>query len=362
MVQTPDFLRLDGRSVRDGVDLNESTARDYLWARGLVPTGTPIEVRALSGGISNTVVRVEWDERCLVLKQSLGQLRVEAEWEFDRARIFRERDCMETLARLLPGCAPRVVFSDDESFLFGMTCAPPGGRVWKDATMRGELDPRMAAAAGELLGRLQRRAHGDAELAHRFADMMPLEQGRLDPYHRTAAAAHPDLAPRIEAEIERLLATRTTLVHGDYSPKNLIAYPDGMFMLDFEVAHWGDPAFDPAFLLSHLILGSVYHRHLADGFIDEAKRFWNSYLAAAGAAAGRGVGVVAELGCLLLARIDGKSRIEYLTDEAELDAVRRFARTVLTAEEHDVVAVLERAREIAKNVGEDTAWRHASPR
>jgi tRNA A-37 threonylcarbamoyl transferase component Bud32 len=344
------------------VELNEATARDYLWARGIVRPGTPVEVCALSGGISNMVVRVEWDEGCLVLKQSLGLLRVEADWEFDRARIFRERDCMETLARLLPGCAPRVRFSDDESYLFGMSCAPPGGTGWKDATMRGELDPRMASAAGDLLGRLQSRSHGDADLARRFADLMPLEQGRLDPYHRTAAAAHPDLAPRIAAEVERLLATRTTLVHGDYSPKNLIAYPDGMFMLDFEVAHWGDSAFDPAFLLSHLILGSVYHRHLADGFIDEALRFWDSYLAAAGTAAGDEAAVIAELGCLLLARIDGKSRIEYLTDESEFDAVRRFARDVLTADEHDVVAVLERARDVAEDAGGSASWRHASPR
>jgi 5-methylthioribose kinase len=345
------------------VNLSADTAAVYLRSRGLVGEGVAAKVIVLSGGISNTVVCVQWDHDCLVLKQSLEQLRVEADWQFDRARVFRERDCMETLAELLPGCAPRVVFSDDENFLFGMTCAPPGGTVWKDATMRGELDPTYAVAAGELLGRLQSRTHGDPALARRFADLMPLEQGRLDPYHRTAAAAHPDLKPRIEAEVERLLATRTTLVHGDFSPKNLIAYPDGMLMLDFEVAHWGDPAFDPAFLLSHLVLGSVYHRNLADGFIDEAQRFWVTYREAVRAVAGDELAVVAELGCLLLARIDGKSRIEYLTEEAELDAVRQFARKILTADdEQGVMAVLERARGVAQDVeGRPSSWR-VSPR
>lgn len=332
-------------------ELTAETAGDYLVAHGLLPPGDEVMATALSGGISNTVVRVEWSDGCIVLKQSLGRLRVAAEWEFDRARIFRERDFMETLARLLPGSAPDLVFSDDESFLFGMTCAPSGGTVWKDATMGGHLDPRMARAAGTLLGTLQGRAHGNEGFARRFADLMPLEQGRLDPYHRTAAEAHPDLAGKIEAEIERLLATRTTLVHGDFSPKNIISYGDTILMLDFEVAHWGDPAFDPAFLLSHLILGSVYHRHLADGFIDEAQRFWQAYRVAAGASSGSEGAVVAELGCLLLARIDGKSKIEYLTDEGDLDAVRQFAREVLLGEEQDVAAVLERARTVAVDAG-----------
>jgi aminoglycoside phosphotransferase (APT) family kinase protein len=333
------------------VELTAETARAYLVAHGVIGADEVVRAAPLSGGISNNVIRAEWRGGCMVLKQSLERLRVEAEWEFDRARIFRERDFMLALAELLPGCAPRVLLSDEESFLFGMTCAPPGGRVWKDANMAGELDPRMAASAGDLLGRLHRRAQGNGELAHRFADRMPLEQGRLDPYHRTVAAVHPDLAPRIEAEVERLLATRTTLVHGDFSPKNLIAYPDGIFMLDFEVAHWGDPAFDPAFLLSHLVLGSVYHRHLADDFIDEAHRFWDAYRESAGDARGGEQAVVAELGCLLLARIDGKSPIEYLTEETELDAVRRFARALLAADhEQQVDAVLDRSRTISDAV------------
>lgn len=326
--------------------LTSGNVGDYLRTRGVVPSGAAVEVRPLSGGISNVVLRADWPGGSVVVKQSLPKLRVEEDWSFDPARILVERDCMETLDELLPGAAPRVVFSDDEALAFGMTTAPDGGTVWKDAKLRGELDGQRAERAGTLLGRMHRRSVGRADLEARFADLMPLEQGRIDPYHRRTATVHPDLAGRIEEEVERLVHDRRALVHGDYSPKNLIAYPDRVLMLDFEVAHWGNPAFDPAFLMTHLILASVHLPEVGDGLLDEAGRFWSAYLEAAGAAAGGEAAVVGQLGCLLLARIDGKSKVEYLAKEADRDAVRRFARELLLSRATAIAPVLSAAADI----------------
>ena len=321
----------------------------FLRGRGVVPGAADVRVRSLAGGVSNIVLRADWSGGCIVVKQSLPRLRVEADWEFDRARIFVERQCMDVLADLMPGTAPSVMLVDDARFVLGMSCLPAGGVVWKDAHMAGDLDAGRTTAAAQLLGRLQARSAGDPRLALRFDDLMPLLQGRIDPYHRTAAAAHPDLAGRIEAEVQRLLTTRSVLVHGDFSPKNLVSYGERMMMLDFEVAHWGDPAFDPAFLLSHLILGSAHHENLADPFVDEAVRFWRTYRSSAGAAAGGEAAVVAELGCLLLARIDGKSPVEYLTQPRKREAVRRYARALLLDERSgEVEPALARARGILR--------------
>jgi 5-methylthioribose kinase len=138
-------------------------------------------------------------------------------------------------------------------------------------------------------------------------------------------------------------------VHGDFSPKNLVAYDGPMMMLDFEVAHWGDPAFDCAFLLSHLVLGAGHHEHLRDAFLDEAVRFWRAYRVAAGAAGAQEPAVVAELACLLLARIDGKSPVEYLTQQRKREAVRRYARSLLLDGAcREVEPALARARQIAQ--------------
>jgi 5-methylthioribose kinase len=337
--------------VAGGIEvLDASSLPSYLHGRGVAPDGSDILVTPLSGGISNVVLRADWSGGAVVVKQSLPRLRVEAEWEFDRARILVERACMDVLAARLPGSTPTVVFSDDRRFVLGMSCLPAGGVVWKDAHMAGELNPGRTSAAAELLGGLQRSTAGDSELAARFDDLMPLEQGRIDPYHRTAAVAHPDLAGRIELEVRRLLATRSVLVHGDFSPKNLVAYDGRMMMLDFEVAHWGDPAFDVAFLLSHLVLGSCHHEHLADGFVDEAVRFWRTYRSSARAVAAEDAAVVVELACLLLARIDGKSPVEYLTDERKRGAVRRYARALLVDDGcRQVEPALARARGILRD-------------
>jgi 5-methylthioribose kinase len=127
--------------------------------------------------------------------------------------------------------------------------------------------------------------------------------------------------------VARLLKARRCLVHGDFSPKNLMAYPDRMLMLDFEVAHYGDPAFDVAFLLALVLLDGIRHR---DGsFAREALRFWRVYSREAGAVAPAPADVVAELGCIVLARVDGKSRLAHLT-EPVAEAARRYARALLT--------------------------------
>jgi hypothetical protein len=279
----------------------------YLRGLGIAPATGEVRARSLGGGISNVVLLAEWDGGGVVVKQPLAELAVDDVWVFDRDRVFIERDCMAVLGERLPGSSPAVTFSDDQRFIFGMTIAPPGGTVWKDEHDAGVADPARTDLAATLLGRLHAVTAGDEALAARFGASWPLLQGRIDPYHRTAARAHPELAGYIDAEVERLLATRRGLVHGDYSPKNLIAYPDRMLMLDFEVAHWGDPAFDVAFLLALVLLDGM--RHDDGAFFTEARRFWPAYQRTAGAAAADETAVVAELGCIVLARIDGKSRL-----------------------------------------------------
>lgn len=296
-------------------------ASAYLRERGFAPT----RVVELGGGISNVVLRVDLGRESIVVKQSLGKLRVADEWLFMRDRIRIERDCMEMLGAVLPGSVPRVVFSDDDNFVFAMTAVPAEGRLWKPLLLDGDTDSRAAEMAGDLIGRMHRLCASHPLTATRFASHEVFIQGRVDPYHWTTMRAHPDLAPFIHAEVGRMLAKRTTLVHGDYSPKNLFVFPDRVMMLDFEVAHWGDPAFDVAFCLTHLLLKAIKFPERRAAYLEAVRRFWLAY-------GDRAIesDVVAELGCLTLARIDGKSKEDYITEESEKDAARALARTILT--------------------------------
>lgn len=328
---------------RDGVfELSASNVVSYLKDREVLAPSADARVEELGWGISNLVLRVASQDACVVIKQSLPKLRVESDWSFNRSRIAGEERCMRFLGVLLPsGWVPRVLHSDQENFIFGMTCAPPGGTLWKQQLLEGEVYLGPAAAAGELLAGIHRQAASNQAAAASFADQTVLIQGRIEPYHLTAARVHPDLAPLIEAEVERLLSTQLTLVLGDYCPKNTFVYPDHLLILDFEVAHWGDPAFDVAFCLNHLILKAACFRGRAEAYLAAAHTFWKAYGDSMEEDGGRTeAAAVRELGCLLLARIDGKSKIEYVEDDATKDLVRGLAREIILADSRELPIIL----------------------
>jgi len=324
------------------VEITLENAREYLRGRGWLPPGE-VAIEPLGWGISNVVMMVRSVDACFVFKQPLPKLRVKDDWPFDRERIFVERDCMALLGEVLPpGSVPAVRFSDDENFVLGMSCAPPGGVLWKQALLEGHVDITVAERAGALLARLHTVTAADARVRSRFDSQMGFVQGRVDPYHRTAAAVHPDLAPIIAVEVQRMLRTRLTLVHGDYSPKNIVVYPDHLLVLDFEVAHYGDPAFDTGFCLNHLVLKAIAFPERSAHYLLAARRFWRTYVERVAPAVDPHIEAttVRELGCLLLARIDGKSKIEYLTDEPSRERARRIAREILGGTDVSLESVL----------------------
>lgn len=342
--------RRDGIFAAMGFTLTPDRAVLYLAERGLIaPTAAQTATaELLGGGVSNVVVRVQPPDgnAALVIKQSLPKLRVEEDWFADRERIYRERAGIDWLSNALPhGAIPQVVHEDRDNFLFVMTAAPGNGVNWKDALLAGDIDVAVAGQVGSLLGIMHRSSccvgeNVPAELQP-FADLDCFVQLRIDPYHRATATAHPDLADAIEEQAQRMLAPRggrRTLVHGDYSPKNVIVNGSGpaaqVFLLDFEVVHLGNPVFDLAFMLNHFTLKAIHRPELAERYNAAARSFWQAYLDAAGDVAGEPARLerdtVAQLGPLLLARIDGKSPVEYITDHERKEHTRRLARHILT--------------------------------
>jgi len=324
-------------------EITRQNAREYLVGRGLISSRARVVIELLGGGISNIVMKVSLPDDCFILKQSLSKLRVKDDWPFDRERIFVERDCMVLLGELLrPGSVPHLRFSDEENFVITMSCAMPGGISWKEALLSGEIDLEAAARVGALLADMHNQTASNEYAQKRFANQSGFIQGRIDPYHWTAAKAHPSLKPLIDTEVQRMLRTRVTLVHGDYSPKNIFIYPERILMLDFEVAHYGDPAFDTAFCLNHLVLKSIKFPGWSARYLTAARTFWSAYMdrLMPGLDLEIEYTTIRELGCLLLARIDGKSKIEYINDEASCNLTREIAKTILRGSETSMESLL----------------------
>lgn len=310
-------------------ELREDNAAAYLEGRGFP---RPAAVRALGGGVSNTVLLIESGEGCFVLKQALGKLRVEQDWFSDRTRVFRESGAMRMLRPHLPGGAvPEVLFEDRENCLFAMTAAPAGSANWKAQLLEGTIESRTAEQVARVLGLMFRASWRNPEWETGFGDQTVFDQLRLDPYYRSTALRHPDLRPAAEQLLEASGQRRFCLVHGDWSPKNFLVSDGGVMAIDFEVIHFGDPAFDSAFLLNHLLLKSFYRPEWAGRYRDLARAFWETLRCTMPPAEWFEGATLEHLGWLLLARIDGKSPAEYIRDPDLKQRIRERAREMIRA-------------------------------
>jgi phosphotransferase family enzyme len=308
--------------------LTVDTVAGYLRGRRVMGPA-PVVAEPLLGGVSNEVLAVTGDGVDLVVKQALRRLRVEQEWTADPRRILTEAASLLIAAKIRPDDVPTVLDVDESAMTLTLGRADRSLRNWKDDLLAGTIDPRTGERLAAALAAWHTATEGRPQLRDEFGTAGFVEL-RIDPFHRVVARRHPTLARRIDELADSLLTERLCLVHGDFSPKNVLAAGNKVCVLDWEVAHYGDPVFDLAFLQAHLVLKAVHrpadrdaYRSLAIGFLDEygalvdtALRRPDDYLAA-------------QTACLLLARVDGKSPAAYLTPP-ERDRVRDLAVEMLT--------------------------------
>ena len=304
----------------DDLDIERPRAlAAWLRAAGWVGPDEP-EPRAtvLGGGVSNRTVLVERaGGEAWVVKQALAKLRVQVDWFSPPERIHREALGLRWLNRLAPpGSVVPFVFEDETHHLLGMAAVPRPHANWKTLLLAGGLVPDHVAQFGRLLGTIHRRgAEQRAEVEPPFADRGYFTSLRLEPYYGYTATQVPAAAPFLDDLVEETLARRDTLVHGDYSPKNILLHAGQLVLLDHEVIHFGDPGFDLGFSLTHL-LSKAHHlpEHRAE-FAAAATAYWAVYRETVGdapwAADLEPRAVRHTLGCLL-ARVRGRSPLEYL--------------------------------------------------
>lgn len=321
---------------------------DYLRETGRIGRDEAVEIRELAGGVSNVVFYVD-GRNPFVVKQARERLRVTDLWLCSVERIWREVAVLRTCETILAGTrgdasgantaasitTPQVLFEDRKNFLFGMSAAPPSHTVWKRLLLQGQLDGTIAQQCGWLLGTLHAATWHDAELARDLGDCRFFDDLRIDPYYRKIAAVHQDLRTPIEELIQSLADHRSALVHGDFSPKNLLVYDGGLMLVDFEVGHFGDPAFDLGFFLTHLVLKSIWSGAVWQKYWQLTDRFWSEYTLvlrsriSEQAFAELFQRAIANLAGCLLARVDGKSPVEYLESDSLKNRVRRVGRDLL---------------------------------
>jgi 5-methylthioribose kinase len=316
--------RLDAFAMTPTLDIEQTHALiDYLRATGRIAMDEEVTVTILAGGVSNRTVQVDRSQgESWVLKQALEKLRVKEEWFSDPARIRRESLGLQWIGRLVPrDVVPGWVFEDPANHLLAMQAVPQPHENWKARLLNGFVEVEYAECFGRLLGTLHTESNRHrTELPQELHDRSFFESLRLEPYYRFSAKRNVSVATVLDQLIEESLSVQCSLVHGDYSPKNVLIREGRLVLLDHEVVHMGDPAFDLGFALTHF-LSKARHRPQQRTLLRHAAlQFWESYRQAAPAIAKlrdlEARAVLHTLACLL-ARVDGRSPLEYLTAEEQ---------------------------------------------
>jgi aminoglycoside phosphotransferase (APT) family kinase protein len=320
---------------------DEAGLDDALRRLGLLDSQASACWTPLTGGVSSDIWRVDLPDRSVCVKRARAVLAVEAEWHAPVERNAFEVAWLEAAGRVAPDAVPHLIGHLPDAHLFVMEYLEPSRYpLWKSELAAGHADDAFAASVGSVLGNLHAGFAGDAELAERFATDDLFHSLRIEPYLLRTAEAHPDLAPRLEWLADRTANNPRTLVHGDVSPKNLLNGPKGPVFLDAECAWYGDPAFDVAFCLTHLLLKCRWVPAQSNGYLAcfDAFRLAHSGCVSWEAAEEFEARVAALLPALLLARVDGKSPVDYLKPN-DRDVVRRVSRRLLSESELDLGAV-----------------------
>jgi aminoglycoside phosphotransferase (APT) family kinase protein len=293
--------------------------------------GSVRAVRRLTGGVASDIGVVTLTDRTICVKFALAKLSVAEDWFAPVHRSRAEYAWLRAASRVAPDSVPALYGWSERENGFAMEFIHGDDvYLWKQALLDGAPPRGEAAAVGDVLGRIHAASTRPDFDATPFDNADDFNALRLEPYLRFTATRHPALAERLVRLADTLSASRTVLVHGDVSPKNILIRKAQPVILDAECATMGDPAFDVGFCLNHLLLKSIHLPALRDRLCAEIAQFRVAY--------GRHVAwepvpaleerVAQLLPALMLARVDGKSPVDYLSADAR-DRVRRFAAAMI---------------------------------
>jgi aminoglycoside phosphotransferase (APT) family kinase protein len=309
----------------------EQRCRALVEELGLGVSGDVTAVLPLTGGVASDIAKVALRDRTICMKFALPKLKVAANWHAPVHRNAAEYAWLKVTADLLPESALQLFGRSEELHGFAMEFLDGDGvYLWKAALLDEAPDNAEAARVAEMVGRIHSESAADGFDTSPFQNRDDFHALRIEPYLTYTAGQHPDLAPKLIALAEMLYDSAQVLVHGDVSPKNILFRSICPVILDAECATMGDASFDPSFCLNHLVLKAVHLPGSRERLLGDISRFWAAYSRHVTwekpeALAAR---ICHLLPALMLARVDGKSPVEYL-DETGRAQVRRIASSLI---------------------------------
>ena len=299
-------------------------------------------ITPLSGGVSSDIGLVELGSRKLCVKFALAQLKVEESWFADTQRNQAEYEWLKLASTIAPDSVPELLGHSAGASGFVMEYIDgPEVFLWKDTLLQGQVSKVEPQKVGAALGTIH-NASAKSEVLAQFQNQADFNALRLEPYLLFTATRHSSLQPELYGLADMLESHEKVVVHGDISPKNIIFRRGHPVFLDAECATAGDPAFDVAFCLNHLILKALHLPAKRDLLLRCAEHLWSAYSDKVDWETAEELErrISCLLPALMLARVDGKSPVEYL-DENERQCVRVISVPIIASPESSLAALIE---------------------
>lgn len=318
------------------IDLeNREIMINYLLEKKVISNDEPYEVNYCKGGVSCVAALIETCGKTMLVKQGRAKLAVKEDWRADPGRMEVEAKANDFYNRYIPESAPAVITYDEENCIMIREAAPADCRMWKEDLLDDIFDFEVAKKTMEALAVVHNKSADNEEAAKNFANMDVFYQLRISPYFEFLATKHPEIKGVIEDMIPKIRDRHEVIVHSDYSPKNILVNKDrSICILDYEIAHYGNPAFDVAFFTNHIVLKSAHMRQFSAAILNMLLYMTDTYFGMINFTDAKKLEeeCIPLLGILMIARIDGKSPAEYITSEKTKQLVRDMAMKFIYGE------------------------------
>ena len=312
--------------------LEENKILEKILIRKKILKSNKYEVDSLVGGVSSDIWKINHDNKIICIKKSKKKLKVKQNWQAPVIRNMFEAFWNEEVYKFMPSIVPKVLYKNKKPYFFVMEYFDEQlYPIWKTKLLNNEIDYKFAISVSKYLNMIHNHFYNKASVFRKFDNMKIFEELRIKPYIKNLISNHKDLKNELESVSKSLSEKKITLIHGDISPKNILIKKNKPIFLDAECATYGDPAFDFAFCLNHLILKKIIlknsNRLLKKSYDNFIKIYLSNIKWENPSSFEKRVAKI--LPILILARIDGKSPVEYITSEKEKKTVRMFARNFI---------------------------------
>lgn len=315
----------------------EEVLKKYLLEKGIIQSAENSSFHYCKGGVSCTVVFVKTGKKEMIVKQGLAQLKTKEVWLCDPNRMNIEQRSNQIYHELLPDCAPEVYFYDAENYIYGREALPEDWHMWKEELLAGILNFPTAQKVITALLTVHSKCANQKNIAEEFDNNQIFYNLRISPYFEFTLGKYPELKSFAEPLIHMLMNEKITLIHGDFSPKNILTDGKHVSILDYEVAHYGHPSFDLAFFSTHFLLKAVKNKAYAPSYLNMLRYMMNIYFNGCNYVDKKAVehAYIRLQALMLLARVDGKSPVEYITEESDKNLIRACAFEIVNQKIED---------------------------